>query len=298
MPSPSKSNGAPAAAPLPVAFALNVAATNDDRVQGPAVDVGAKGSVAVSGTLAHPALSGGLDSTDGTLSFYRTFVLHDAHVAFDPASGIIPYVDATATTHVPDPSTNVLLHVHGPATGLAIDFASQSGYDREQIVGLLVGAQNLGAVAGVARTSPVQSSNGNALQGVAIGYIDQKFTQSLFQPFSSSLGQALGFSSFNVNAGLNGGFSASATRQLGRNLQFAFSDASTAQGEQQSFALALDFSEGSAMQLTLFNAGSQARTLGTQTPFTPTGPTNYQRQALAPTPGTSGYVFTYVRRFP
>jgi autotransporter translocation and assembly factor TamB len=294
---PSKSNGAPPAAPLPVAFALNVAATNDDRVQGPAVDVGAKGSVAVSGTLAHPALSGGLDSTDGTLSFYRTFVLHDAHVAFDPASGIIPDVDATATTHVPDPSTNVLLHVHGPATGLAIDFASQPGYDREQIVGLLVGAQNLGAVAGVARTSPVQSSNGNALQGVAMGYIDQKFTQSLFQPFSSSLGQALGFSAFNVNAGLNGGFSASATRQLGRNLQFSFSDASTPQGEQQSFALALDFSEGSAMQLTLFNAGSQTRTLGTQTPFTPTGPTNFQLQALAPAPGTSGYVFTYVRRF-
>ena len=295
---PSKSNGAATTAPLPVAFALNVAATTDDRVQGPAVDVGAKGSVAVSGTLAHPALSGGLDSTDGTLSFYRTFVLHDAHVAFDPASGIIPDVDATATTHVPDPSTNVLLHVHGPATGLALDFSSQPGYDREQIVGLLVGAQNLGAVAGVARTSPVQSSDGNALQGVALGYIDQKFTQSLFQPFSSSLGQALGFSSFNVNAGLTGGFSASATRQLGRNLQFSFSDASTPQGEQQSFALALDFSEGSSMQLTLFNAGTQSRTLGTQTPFAPTGPTNYQLQALAPTPGTSGYVFTYVRKFP
>jgi hypothetical protein len=199
---------------------------------------------------------------------------------------------------VPDPSTDVLLHVHGPATGLAIDFASQPGYDRSQIVGLLVGAQNLGAVAGVARTSPVPSSGGNALQGVAIGYIDQKFTQSLFEPFSSSLGRALGFSTFNVNAGLNGGFSASATRQLGRNLQFSFSEASTPEGEQQSFALARNFSEGSAMQLTLFNSGTQSRTLGTQTPFAPVGPTNYQLQALAPAPGTSGYVFTYVRKFP
>ena len=38
---------------------------------------------------------------------------------------------------------------------------SQPGYGREQIVGLLVGAQNLGAVAGVACKAPAQSSNGN-----------------------------------------------------------------------------------------------------------------------------------------
>jgi hypothetical protein len=85
---------------------------------------------------------------------------------------------------------------------------------------------------------------------------------------------------------------------LSRGLDSTDGTLSTPQGEQQSFALALDFSEGSAMQLTLFKAASQARTLGVQTPFTPTGPTNYQLQALAPTPGTSGYVFTYVRRFP
>ncbi|MEA2688541.1 MAG: TamB, inner membrane protein subunit of complex, partial [Candidatus Eremiobacteraeota bacterium] len=223
--------------------------------------------------------------------------LQNAHVAFDPSSGIIPDLDATATSHVPDPSTDVLLHVHGPATGLAIDFSSNPNYDRGQIVGLLVGAQNLGAVSGVARTSPTQTSGGNALQGVAVGYIDQRFTQTLFQPFSSSLGQALGFSTFNLNAGLMGGFSAGATRQLGKNLQASFSDAATAAGQQQSFALALNMSDASSMQLTLFSAGSQSRTLGGATPFAPDGPVNYQLQSLAPTPGTSGYVFTYVRKF-
>lgn len=295
---PSGSGAPPASEPLPVAFALNVAATTDDRVQGPAVDVGAKGSVQVGGTLAHPALSGGMDSTDGTISFYRTFVLQSAHVAFDPSSGLIPDVNATATTHVPDPSTDVLLNVHGPATALTVDFASRPDYDRSQIVGLLVGAQNLGAVSGVARTSPAASSSGNPLQGVAVGYIDQRFTQSLFQPFSSSIGSALGFSTFNFNAGLTGGFSASATRQLGRNLQASFSDASGAQGQQQSFGLALNFSDASSLQLTLFDAGTQGRTLGVATPFAPTGPTNYQLQSLAPAPGSSGYVFTYVHRFP
>jgi TamB, inner membrane protein subunit of TAM complex len=295
---PPKASASAAPAPLPVAFALNVTANNDDRVQGPAVDVGAKGAVQVSGTLAHPALSGGFDSTDGTLSFYRTFVLQEGHVAFDPESGVIPSVDATATTHVPDPSTDVLLHVHGPATGLALDFASQPGYDRGQIVGLLVGAQNLGAVSGVARTSPSSGSGGNPLQGVALGYIDQKFTQSLFEPFSSSIGRALGFSTFNLNAGLTGGFSASASRRLGKNLEASFSEATDAEGQRQSFALALNMSDASSLRLTLFGAGTQSRTIGVATPFAPTGPTNYQLQALAPSPGTSGYVFTYVRKFP
>jgi hypothetical protein len=277
---------------------LNVAATTDDRLQGPAVDVGAKGAVQVSGTLAHPALSGDFSSTDGTLSFYRTFVLQNAQVAFDPASGIIPSVDATATTHVPDPSTDVLLHVHGPATGLSIDFASNPDYNRSQIVGLLVGAQNLGAVSGVARTSPNPGGNGNAIQNLAVGYVDQRFTQSLFEPFSSSLGSALGFSTFSFNAGLTGGFSASASRQLGKNLQASFSDAEGAQGQQQAFALAMNFSDAASMQLTLFNAGTGNRTVGLASPFASTSPTNYQLQALAPTPGASGYVFTFARRYP
>ena len=76
-------------------------------------------------------------------------------------------MNATATTHVPDPSTNVLLHVHGPATGLAIDFASQPGYDREQIVGLLVGAQNLGAIWSEYRAVGAQSL-------VVVGPIDDR----------------------------------------------------------------------------------------------------------------------------
>ncbi len=293
---PSKPGGAAAPALPPVAFALDVTAMNDNRLQGPAVDIGAKGAVHVGGTLAAPALDGRFDLTDGTISFYRTFVLQKAHVAFDPASGIIPYVDATATTHIPDPSTDVLLHAHGEATNLALDFASRPDYDKSQIVGLLVGAQNLGAVYGVAQTSP-QPGGGNPLQGAALGYVDSRFTQSLFQPFSSSLGRALGFSDLNLNAGLTGGFSVSAVRRLGDRLQASFSDENDSGGQRQSFALSANFTNSSAVQLTLFDAGTEGRTIGVATPFAPTGPTNYQLQALAPAPGTSGYVFTYVHRF-
>jgi autotransporter translocation and assembly factor TamB len=294
---PSKSSSAAPPALPPVAFALNVDATTDDRLQGPAVDVGAKGAVHVGGTLAQPALSGGFSSTDGTISFYRTFVLQKARVAFDPANGIVPYVNATATTHVPDPATDVLLNVRGEATNLSISFASRPDYDREQIVGLLIGAQNFGAIPGIARTSPSAASSGNLVQGAAIGYVDSQFTQQLFEPFSSSLGRALGLENVNLNAGLTGGFAASATRRLGDRLQATFSEENDGGGQRQSVALAANLPNATALQLTLFGAGTQGRTIGTQTPFAPIGPVNYQLQALAPPPGSSGYVFTYVHRF-
>ncbi|MEA2665036.1 MAG: translocation and assembly module TamB [Candidatus Eremiobacteraeota bacterium] len=294
---PSGNGKKPTSAPPPVAFDLAIAATSDDRIQGPAVDVGAKGRVVLGGTLAKPTLAGTMSSTDGKLSFYRTFVLQNATVAFDPGDGVIPTVDATATSHVPNPSTDVLLHAHGPATGLTLDFASQPNYDRAQIVGLLVGAQSFGAVNGVAKMTPSEGG-GSPLQGAALGYVDSRFTQSLFEPFSSSVGEALGFSSFNVNAGLTGGFSASASRNLGKNLVANFAQTSGADGQRESFGLAYTVSDASSLQFTLFNAGTQPRTFGTSTPVAPTGPVNYQLESLAPAPGSSGYVFTYVRKFP
>ncbi|MBV8750807.1 MAG: hypothetical protein JO103_13965, partial [Candidatus Eremiobacteraeota bacterium] len=60
--------GSSNAPPPPVAFDLHVAATTDDRLQGPAVDVGATGGVGITGTLANPVLDGAFASTDGTLS--------------------------------------------------------------------------------------------------------------------------------------------------------------------------------------------------------------------------------------
>jgi len=288
----------PTAPPLPIAFDLTVAARTDDRVQSANVDVGARGSVNVAGTLAHPTLAGTFTATDGTISLYRTFTLQTAEVAFDPSSGFIPEVDVTATTQVPDPSTQVLLHAHGPATGLTLDLASRPSYDKAQIIGLLVNAQALGAVHGVA-LSPRSGGGSNPLQGAAVGYVDQQFTRGLFEPFSSTLGNSLGLSTFNFDAGLTGGFSAGASRALGDKLAFSFAESTDPQaGTRQSVALAYDASAASAVQLTLFDAGSGPRTLGIQAPAAPNGPTNFALEALAPSPGSSGYVFTLERRFP
>jgi translocation and assembly module TamB len=280
--------------PRTVAFALNVQAGNDVRVQGPGVDVGARGAVAVGGNLARPELNGRITSTDGTLSFYRTFVLHQATAVFHPADGLIPDVDANATTHITNPDTDILLHVTGPATSLNLDLASNPRYDKEQILGLLVNAQALGAVPGIETSN---SGAGFSAEGVAGGFLGQELAQNLLQPLGSGIGQALGFEDLALGYNFGTGFSAGARKQLGKNLYATFNQ-SFGTDERQSIALNYDLRHNAALALTVFNAGNQAPSLlATRQLFAPVDPTNYTLQALAPPPGTSGIILTYQRKF-
>jgi len=283
--------GAP---PFPIAFDLTVAAPSDDRLQGPNIDVGATGRAVLGGTLAAPTLAGHFRSTDGSLSFYRTFVLQSASVAFDPSDGIIPFVDATATTHVPDPSTDVLLHAYGPATGLTLDLASRPEYDKSQIVGLLVNAQALGAVSGVAQTSP---SSGGGLQNAALGFASSQFTSTIFKPFNSSIGNALGFQTFAFSPDLTGGFTASATRRLGEHVTASFADEQTQDGQRQSVGISGNFSDDTSVQLTLYGGGQTVRPLGAIPPFALSQPSNLELEALVPPQGSNGFIFSFVRKF-
>lgn len=291
---PGKSGGS-APEPFPVAFDLNVQAGSDVRVQSANVDVGARGAVAVHGTLAKPVLDGSVTSTDGTLSFYRTFVLQPSRVAFRPDDGIVPIVDATATTHIPDPSTDVLLHVTGPATQLNLQLASNPDYDRAQILGLLVNAQAIGAVPGVA--SAQGSGGAPSISGLAGGYLSGAFTRTLLQPIGGQVGNALGLEDLSLGYDFNNGFSAGATRALGKNLTVAVNQSFGAD-QRQSLAIAHPMGNAASMQFTLYDSGQTSPTIGSTTSlFAPTGPTNFTLQALAPPAGSSGYVFSYQRKF-
>lgn len=277
-----------------VAFDLDVALGNDVRVQGPGVDVGARGAIHVGGNLAHPQLDGRIASTDGTLSFYRTFVLHQAVVSFQPSDGIIPNVDATATTTITNPDTSILLHVTGPATNLNLDLASNPSYDREQILGLLVNAQALGAVPGVETTAGGGGINAEAVAG---GFLSTEFTQNLLQPVGSSIGQALGFEDLALGYSFGNGLSAGARKQLSKKLYVTFNQ-EFGGDERQSIALNYDLPHNGAAVLTAYNAGNQAPSiLHTQQLFTPAAGTNFTLQALEPPPGTAGVVLTYQRKF-
>jgi translocation and assembly module TamB len=282
-------------APRTVNFDLHVLANNDVRVQGPGVDIGARGAVDVGGNLAKPQLDGRFTSTDGQLSFYRTFVLRNGVVDFHPDDGLIPTVDATATTHITNPDTDILLHVTGPATQLNLDLASSPSYDKEQILGLLVNAQALGAVPGV---ETAQSDGaGISASSIAGSFLGNELTQSLLQPLGSQLGQSLGFQDLALGYDFGSGFSAGARKQLGKNLYASFNQTFGAD-QRQSLALNYSLPHNAAAALTFFNAGNQSPSLlTTQQLFAPTTGTNFTLEALQPPPGIAGIVLTYQRKY-
>jgi hypothetical protein len=258
--------------------------------------VGARGRVALAGTLAKPVLGGAVRSTDGTLSFYRNFVLQRGVVAFD-RTGIIPNVDATATTEVPDPPTEILLHVSGPATALNLDLASRPNYDRAQILGLLVNAQALGAVRGVQTFGTAASAP--SIDRLAGGFLAQQFTRSLLEPFGGQMGRALGFDSVALGYDFTSGLGAGFTRRLGKRLSGTFQQ-EFGGGQRQSLALNARLREATSVQLTVFGSASGAnRAIGMTSPLAPSAaePVNYTLEALAPPTGSSGFVMTYQRKY-
>ena len=280
--------------PPTVAFNLNVEVGNDVRVTGPGVDIGARGALAIGGNLAHPELDGRITSTGGTLSFYRTFALRSGTVAFEPADGLVPNVDATATTTITNPDTSILLHVTGPATNLNLDLASSPSYNREQILGLLINAQALGAVSGIET-----ANGGNAISAGAIagGLLSQEFTQNLLQPLGRSVGQALGFEDLSLGYDFNTGVSAGARTQISKNL-YATYNQDFGGNNRQVFGLNYTLPRNGALALSIFNSGSQTQTiLATQQFFTPSTTTNFTLQALQPPPGQNGFVLTYQKKF-
>ncbi len=300
---PSGGPNASAAPALPnVAFNLGVKVGRDVRVQSGPVDIGTTGAARLGGTLAKPTLDGQFTATDGTVSLYRTFTLQSGSaVSFTPSDGITPSVDATAVTNIPDPPTDVLLHVTGPATHLHLAFSSEPSYTQEQILGLLVNAQALGAVAGVAQTGN-STSNGPSIAGIGEGLLNTQLTQKFLQPFSNALGGALGLSDLNLNYNTNGAVSASARRRIGKNISFTYGEQIGGPTPRTSLGINIGTNVSGA-QLTFYQAagssqafGGQALTPYLQSGFLATTPPNYTLEAIEPPTG-SGFVFSYQRRF-
>lgn len=292
---------APKTTPPDVGLNLHVTAVDDVRVISPNVDVGATGSVNVLNTLADPQLQGRFTSTDGTVSFYRTFTLENATVNFHRRDGVIPTVDATATTTISNPDTNIALRVTGPATGLNVSFASDPYYDRAQILGLLVNAQALGAVDGVSSSgSSTPFSASSAIAGLAEGQMNTLFTRNLLEPLSDALGKTLGFNTFTLtdafsdpaNLGIN------ARKKLARNLDVVFAE-TFGEPREQSFTLEDDpHGQAAAYALTVYTS-TQARALaGFSRPIL-VNSLDYANAATMPTTltGNNGIDFRWERKF-
>ncbi|MGA8533118.1 MAG: translocation/assembly module TamB domain-containing protein [Candidatus Tumulicola sp.] len=259
---PKSSSGAPVSLP-DLGFDLRLIAGSDVRVVSPNVDVGTRGAAHLTGTLDAPQLAGTFTSTGGTVSFFREFAIENATVSFDPASGIVPDVDASATTFITNPDTNVALRVTGPATHLDVAFASDPSYDREQILGLLVNAQSLGAVHGVqtSGSSPVTASS--AVSSLAGGQVNTIFTRNLLEPLSLAMGNSLGLTDLQITNDVHSGLGLNAVKAFGKDMSFVFADTFN-EPRRESWSLLAHPSDRTQFEFTAYS--SQGTLLGYQ-PF-------------------------------
>ncbi len=294
---PKPSGGAAPELP-PVAFDMQIDVGKDVRVQSPNVDIAATGALKVAGTLAKPRLSGQFTSTGGTVSFLRDFRVESGVVTFDPDSGIVPDVNATATTFVANPPTDVALRVSGPATALNLTFASQPPYDRDQILGLLVNAQSIGAVRGVAQTGGGSFSAGSALTGIAAGQLNTLFTRNLLEPLSVAVGDTLGLENFQITNDIQSGLGVSAVKKLGENVSFIFAETFN-ETRRTAYTVQYRPTYGSQLQMTAYTS-TQENVFALQ-PFvtlaTPTS-TGISTTTIPLDAGTNGINFKYSRTFP
>ncbi|HET9029492.1 MAG TPA: translocation/assembly module TamB domain-containing protein [Candidatus Aquilonibacter sp.] len=311
--------------PLNLRFDLALDAGKNVRVRGSGygagLDLGATGGVQLAGTLTNPTLDGSFASAGGTLTYFdRAFRVQNASVTFSPDNGIIPNLEATGITHVSnaDPrtggySTDVTINVSGPINSLKIAFSSNPpGYSNEQILAMIApfggligntaysgsnatinGVQQYGALSVVPGAQPVTGTPGSVTAGQeAFNILNAQFTAGVLAPFENAISQGLGFSDISLNVDYYGNVGFSATRLLGRTVNFIYS---------QTFGIPSRYSAG----LELVGSGSTSAqlsfywTTGPQLLFkTPNGISSSSRLAIGqPLQGDSGFAFTLQRLY-
>ena len=251
-------------------------AGNNVRVRSGNIDIGGRGELTIAGTLGAPQLTGQFVSTGGTLAYFnRVFRVQSGTVTFSPDQGVIPSLVAVATAHVSnsDPNTlrnpsgtaDVRIDVTGQVTNLNIQLTSDPAYDRQQILGLLLGAPAIGAtnifdsqtpgqqlnVAGLPAGTTTNRNGEFSVGQEAFGLVNAQFTRTLLAPLETAFGDALGLSSFAVNIDYGGGVGLSARKILGKNVNFVYAT-SFAYPYRQTFGFEIKPNPSTAAQVTVF----------------------------------------------
>jgi hypothetical protein len=251
---------------------LDVRATvgKNVRVRSGNVDIAGSGSMLLSGSLDDPRLDGTLTAAPGgTIVFgNRAFRLQDGRVTFSPSSGLDPALAATATVSVPnsDPdvarnptaSASVALQVTGTLSNPTVSLTSTPSYSSEQILGLLLGAQALGASL-FASPGPAGSTGhgtpgtGTQLGQEALGVVSAQFTRLLLAPFETSLSEALGLTSIDFNLGGASAVGVSARKLLNKDI-FAIYSSGFLYPYRQTFGFELRARRYTSAQLTYYTS--------------------------------------------
>jgi autotransporter translocation and assembly factor TamB len=282
--------------PMPLAFNLHAAVGNDVRVQSTGVDVPAQGAVTVAGTLAHPTLAGAFTSSGGTINFLRRFTIENASVAFDPSNGIMPTVDALATTQITNPQAYVAMHVTGLApSNLNIAFDSEPPYSREQILAALSGVNALNGTGGATLAS-AGGGGGDIISHLAGGELNGFFTSQVLEPLSASLGSALGLQNLQLTDDFTSGFGVSAAKAFGKHITAVYS-ANLGEPQRRSLSIEAHRGESTAFNLMFYSVDSPSL-LAANTQTSLFGFNDLANSTvLTPLVGTNGYMFMYEHKF-
>jgi len=292
-----KAPKAPAQAPLNIAFNLSANVGDDVRVQAPNVDVGARGSVKIGGTLPHPTLSGLFVATGGSVDFLHRFFIERASVRFDPSNGIMPYVNATATTTISNPNTYVAMHVTGLAPdNMNVDFVSDPSYTKSQILGMLIGLQQVGAVPGVQTTGGGSFAVGGVVQTLALGQLNDYFTRQLLEPMSVALGSALGFQNLQLTDDFTSGFGIAAAKAFGKHVTVSYNE-NLGAPKRQSLRLEVHRGTGTAFDLMVYDVQSPTLFGFTQTNSLLALSGTPQAEMFNSVMGTSGFSMLYTHKW-
>ncbi len=313
--------------PIDLGFDMTLAAGKNVRVRGSGfgagLDIGATGLVNLGGTLKSPTLQGQILGTAGTLTYFdRVFRLTEAVVTFAPSQGIIPTLQVQGVTHVtnPDPrlntySTDVTINVNGPVNALKVAFSTNPpGYTNDQILAMIApfsgliggttyatpgsnanpsinGVTPYGALSVVPGAQPIGQTQAISVGQEAFNILNAQFTAGILAPVENALSQGLGFQNVNVNVDYYGNVGFSATRLLGKTVNFVYS---------QTFGTPSTYSAG--LQLVAQDAASAQLSFywstGSQVLFkTPVLSSNSRLAVGQPLQGQSGFAFNLQRLY-
>lgn len=280
---------------LPVGFNMNVGIGPDVRLEGDGVNVGAAGQIAFTGTLAKPVINGTIDSTGGSVNVYRDFTIDRGTVTWNGTT-IIPDLDVTATTFLPQPPTNVRMHVTGPATHMDLALTSNPPYSKGQIVALMIGGPGLAGLNGLQTAQGPQQPG--LFEGVGQGVVNGLFAKAITEPLTTNLGTALGLQNvqFNYDVVGQGGFSALVSRRLGPNMSLEFSQ-TYGFPSRTVVGLRDQLTANTSAGFSIFSTyGLQG--LGYYNPYLLAQPgSNISLQAEQPAAGEQGFGLHYTRHF-
>ncbi|HEY4439239.1 MAG TPA: translocation/assembly module TamB domain-containing protein [Candidatus Elarobacter sp.] len=318
--------GASAAPPFDLAFNLMATAGKNVRIQSSNIDIGATGTLDLTGTLAQPRLAGVLSATPGGVfsTYNRAFRVQQAVVRFDPNQGVVPNIDLRAYAHVvnpdPDPTRNavgsadITVTVSGPADefaqGQGITFSSSPPYSQEQIVGLLLDASLFGAV------NFGQADNGTTLRGApgesnallppgvtpyqtgvinfnqeAFSILNGQLTQRFLAPVERVLINAINLTDFELTVDYGGGLGYSALKQIGKR------DVYASFGQTLSYPIRTQLGFTARPDAITSISFNYFQANGYQTLTNALG-TLQRVRGIQPLYGRGGFTFVVVRKYP